>query len=350
MYYLTKELFFPPVETASPEGIVAVGGDLSPERLVLAYNSGIFPWFEDDEPILWWSPPERMVLFFEDLKISKSMRNIINQRKFKVTFNTSFRDVILNCKKISRKDQPGTWITDNMVETYCKLNELGIAKSVEVWQDDELVGGLYGVHVTTVSRAVDDKWIETPRGDGRMRQHAGEHLGMRAGQGEREIGAVGKTADDAMLRRCGEMLFGPGDHHIDPPARVRFVLARAFAHIFGLTAIGVAEHAHDLDRRHAPGFDLGADVRGGDVKPAPAIGHVKRRQRPCWCRRRAPDGDRARGVWVWPWQVSVHARFGGDGFVAGRRFLRVRGAGQGKGNRKRAPHAGAGLVQAAAAR
>ena len=130
---------------ASPEGIVAVGGDLSPERLLLAYKSGIFPWFEDDEPILWWSPPERMVLFFEDLKISKSMRNIINQRKFKVTFNTSFRDVILNCKKISRKDQPGTWITDNMVEAYCKLYELGIAKSVEVWQDDELVGGLYGV-------------------------------------------------------------------------------------------------------------------------------------------------------------------------------------------------------------
>ena len=130
---------------ASPEGIVAVGGDLSPERLLLAYKSGIFPWFEDDEPILWWSPPERMVLFFEDLKISKSMRNIINQRKFKVTFNTAFRDVILNCKKISRKDQQGTWITDNMVEAYCKLHELGIAKSVEVWQDDKLVGGLYGV-------------------------------------------------------------------------------------------------------------------------------------------------------------------------------------------------------------
>ena len=145
MYFLTKELYFPPIEMASPEGIVAVGGDLSPERLLLAYKSGIFPWFEDDEPILWWSPPERMVLFFEDLKISKSMRNIINQRKFKVTFNTAFRDVILNCKKISRKDQQGTWITDNMVEAYCKLHELGIAKSVEVWQDDELVGGLYGV-------------------------------------------------------------------------------------------------------------------------------------------------------------------------------------------------------------
>ena len=135
---------------ASPEGIVAVGGDLSPERLLLAYKSGIFPWFEDDEPILWWSPPERMVLFFEDLKISKSMRKIINQQKFKVTFNTAFRKVVLNCKKIARKDQPGTWITDNMVEAYCKLHEIGVAKSVEVWENDELVGGLYGIDLGTV--------------------------------------------------------------------------------------------------------------------------------------------------------------------------------------------------------
>ena len=136
MYFLTKELYFPPVEMASAEGIVAIGGDLSPERLLLAYNSGIFPWFDDDEPILWWSPPERMVLFFEDIKISKSMRNIINQKKFNVTFNTAFRDVIFNCKKIYRKDQPGTWITDNMAEAYFKLHELGIAKSVEVWEND----------------------------------------------------------------------------------------------------------------------------------------------------------------------------------------------------------------------
>ena len=150
MYYLSKELYFPAVENASPEGIVAVGGDLSPERLLLAYKSGIFPWFEDDEPILWWSPPERMVLFFEDLKISKSMRNIINQQKFKVTFNTAFREVVLNCKKIARKDQPGTWITDNMVEAYCKLHELGVAKSVEVWENDELVGGLYGIDLGTI--------------------------------------------------------------------------------------------------------------------------------------------------------------------------------------------------------
>lgn len=145
MYFLSQELYFPPVEEASPEGVLAIGGDLSPERLILAYKNGIFPWFNSDEPILWWAPSERMVLFFEDLKISKSMRNILNQNKFKVTFNTAFRDVISNCKKIYRKDQPDTWITDEMVEAYCKLNELGYAKSVEVWQDNELVGGLYGI-------------------------------------------------------------------------------------------------------------------------------------------------------------------------------------------------------------
>lgn len=145
MYFLSKELYFPPISETSPEGILAIGGDLSPERLVLAYQNGIFPWFNDDEPILWWCPEERMVLFFENLKISKSMRSIINQKKFKVTFNTAFKEVITNCKKAFRKDQEGTWITDEMVSAYCKLNELGIAKSVEVWQNNELVGGLYGI-------------------------------------------------------------------------------------------------------------------------------------------------------------------------------------------------------------
>lgn len=145
MYFLSKELYFPPSTQTSPEGILAIGGDLSPERLLLAYQNGIFPWFNEDEPILWWCPEERMVLFFEDLKISKSMRNIINQKKFNITFNTAFREVITHCKKAFRKGQEGTWITNEMVEAYCKLNSLGIAKSVEVWQDNELVGGLYGI-------------------------------------------------------------------------------------------------------------------------------------------------------------------------------------------------------------
>ncbi|MFV5686843.1 leucyl/phenylalanyl-tRNA--protein transferase [Flavobacterium sp. GB2R13] len=145
MNVLKTEIVFPGVDGASSEGIVAIGGDLSPERLQLAYKSGIFPWFEDGEPITWWSPNPRMVLFLDELIVSKSMRNILNRNIFKVTFNQNFRGVISNCQNIKREGQNGTWITNDMIEAYCKLNELGSAKSVEVWQDDELVGGLYGV-------------------------------------------------------------------------------------------------------------------------------------------------------------------------------------------------------------
>ena len=145
MYFLTKELFFPPVSEADEDGILAIGGDLSPDRLLLAYRNGIFPWFEDVDPIIWWSPNPRMVLFFDDLVISKSMRNILNRNVFKVTFNQNFREVISNCKKIKRDGQNGTWITNEMVDAYVKLHENGVAKSVEVWRDGELVGGLYGI-------------------------------------------------------------------------------------------------------------------------------------------------------------------------------------------------------------
>lgn len=145
MFYLSSSLFFPPVSESNFDGVLAIGGDLSPERLLLAYKSGIFPWFEEDEPITWWSPNPRMVLFLDELIVSKSMRNILNRNSFTITFNQNFREVISNCQKIKRDGQNGTWITNNMIEAYCKLNELGIAKSVEVWQDDELVGGLYGI-------------------------------------------------------------------------------------------------------------------------------------------------------------------------------------------------------------
>ena len=150
MYFLSKELFFPPVSETDSDGILAIGGDLSAERLLLAYNSGIFPWFEADEPIIWWSPNPRMVLFLDELVISKSMRNILNRNIFKVTFNQNFREVISNCQKSKRSGQNGTWITNDMIEAYCKLNELGKAKSVEVWQNDQLVGGLYGIDLGTV--------------------------------------------------------------------------------------------------------------------------------------------------------------------------------------------------------
>lgn len=150
MYFLSPELYFPPVESSSEDGIVAIGGDLSSERLLLAYKNGIFPWFEDDEPLLWWSPPKRMVLFLDELKISKSMRNIINRNIFTITYNTNFREVIKNCQSIKREGQPGTWITNEMVDAYCNLHELGFAKSLEVWQDNKLVGGLYGVDMGNV--------------------------------------------------------------------------------------------------------------------------------------------------------------------------------------------------------
>ena len=150
MYFLLKELFFPDFSETNKSGILAVGGDLSPERLMLAYKSGIFPWFDSDEPILWWSPQQRMVLFPDELVISKSMRSILRKELFTVTFNKDFRAVISNCSQISRNGQQGTWISEEMIEAYVKLHELGYAKSVEVWQNNELVGGLYGIDLGTV--------------------------------------------------------------------------------------------------------------------------------------------------------------------------------------------------------
>lgn len=150
MHFLTKDIYFPPAEETSSEGIIAVGGDLSPERLLLAYQNGIFPWYNEDEPILWWCPEERMVLFFEDLRITKSMKKVILRKEFQVTFNTAFKNVISNCQQSPRKDQDGTWISDEIIEAYCKLHELGYAKSVEVWQNNELVGGLYGIDLGDV--------------------------------------------------------------------------------------------------------------------------------------------------------------------------------------------------------
>jgi leucyl/phenylalanyl-tRNA--protein transferase len=145
MYYLTNKVEFPEVSSATKEGLLAIGGDLSVERLLLAYKSGIFPWFNDEEPILWWSPNPRFVLFPQNLKISKSMKQILRKKEFEVTYNAAFKDVINECSQTKRKDQPGTWITNAMIEAYIELHHAGFAKSVEVWQNDKLVGGLYGV-------------------------------------------------------------------------------------------------------------------------------------------------------------------------------------------------------------
>ncbi len=150
MIFLSANIWFPPVSSASTDGMIAIGGDLSVERLLLAYRSGIFPWYNEGEPIIWYSPDPRMVLFPEKLRISKSIRQLINKKKFKITFNTCFNEVITHCKTINRKDGHGTWITDEMQKAYTKLHQLGVAKSVEVWLDNKLVGGLYGIDLGTV--------------------------------------------------------------------------------------------------------------------------------------------------------------------------------------------------------
>ncbi|WP_298156347.1 leucyl/phenylalanyl-tRNA--protein transferase [Flavobacterium sp.] len=145
MEILTDKLYFPPLEKADRHGLIALGGDLSVARLQLAYHSGIFPWFNEDEPILWWAPPKRMVLFPDEIRISKSMRSILRKGIFSVTTNQAFDAVITNCSKIYRPDQHGSWISNEMRAAYCQLHEQGIAKSIEVWHNGELAGGLYGI-------------------------------------------------------------------------------------------------------------------------------------------------------------------------------------------------------------
>lgn len=144
IFELGNEIIFPPVDLSSESGILAVGGDLSTERLLLAYSEGIFPWYSDDSPIIWWSPDPRFVLFPDELKIARTMRQVLERKIFSITLDRSFRDVISLCKK-PRKKQPGTWITSEMQSAYCRLHELGFAHSVEAWQDNRLAGGLYGV-------------------------------------------------------------------------------------------------------------------------------------------------------------------------------------------------------------
>ncbi|MFT5262445.1 MAG: leucyl/phenylalanyl-tRNA--protein transferase [Polaribacter sp.] len=142
----TDHLQFPPPELADNNGMLAVGGDLSPERLLLAYRQGIFPWFNPEDPIVWWSPDPRFVLYPDDLKVHKSMRPYFNQQKFRVTYDQNFETVMRHCQEARRKGQyGGTWITESMLEAYVNLHELGYAHSVEVWEREILVGGLYGL-------------------------------------------------------------------------------------------------------------------------------------------------------------------------------------------------------------
>jgi leucyl/phenylalanyl-tRNA--protein transferase len=147
MRWLSETIEFPPLDEANSEGLLAVGGDLSPERVLYAYQNGIFPWYESDQPILWWAPDPRFVLYPHKLKVSKSTKQMMRNQSFEITINRNFKDVIEACANVKRNAQSGTWITDEMIQTYCDLHQRGIAKSVEVWQNKKLVGGLYGVEL-----------------------------------------------------------------------------------------------------------------------------------------------------------------------------------------------------------
>ena len=146
VFLMSHELIFPAVELSEKNGLLAVGGDLSPERLKIAYEKGIFPWFGKDDPILWWSPDPRLVLLPDKLHVSRSMRQTLKQGVFQVTFDRCFREVIMACRETRGEEGgEGTWITEAMVEGYCRLHEQGIAHSVAAWRNGELAGGLYGV-------------------------------------------------------------------------------------------------------------------------------------------------------------------------------------------------------------
>ena len=145
VFRLTDSLIFPPPDLAEPDGLLAVGGDLSLKRLVLSYSMGIFPWYSNGEPILWWSPDPRLLLFPDKFRVSRSLRQAIRKGGFEVTMDTAFGDVIRRCATVDRKRESGTWITGDMIEAYIALHKAGFAHSVETRCGGELVGGLYGV-------------------------------------------------------------------------------------------------------------------------------------------------------------------------------------------------------------
>ena len=138
------------MHTASDNGLLAIGGDLKPERIIYAYRNGIFPWYSEDSPIMWWSPDPRFVLFPENLAVSKSMKALLRKNSMEFSVNRAFDAVINQCRSISRKDQDGTWITDEIFEAYSTLHKMGVAHSAEAWQNGTLVGGLYGLRIGTV--------------------------------------------------------------------------------------------------------------------------------------------------------------------------------------------------------
>ena len=145
LFRLSERLDFPPAWLARSDGLLCIGGDLSAQRILLAYEKGIFPWFSENEPILWWSPDPRLVLFPENIKVSRSLKKTIKKNTFHLTMDHAFEETILSCSKPRRKEYAGTWLVEEMIEAYIQLHKLGYAHSIETWKDDRLVGGLYGI-------------------------------------------------------------------------------------------------------------------------------------------------------------------------------------------------------------
>jgi leucyl/phenylalanyl-tRNA--protein transferase len=145
VFQLTEDLVFPPPHLASESGLLAVGGDLSPDRLLRAYGQGIFPWYSEGEPILWWSPDPRMILVPEQIRISRSLKRTLNKTLFRVTMDRDFEQVIKACARLRLEKGESTWIVEDMIQAYCRLHAVGYAHSVEAWHGDELSGGVYGV-------------------------------------------------------------------------------------------------------------------------------------------------------------------------------------------------------------
>lgn len=145
LFRLSKNLEFPPAWLARADGLLCIGGDLSPDRLLLAYKEGIFPWFSREEPILWWSPDPRLVLFPKDIHVSKSLKKKIKKNIYQIKINQAFEQTITACSESRQNRQEGTWLVEEMIDAYVELNQLGFAHSIETWKDGELKGGLYGV-------------------------------------------------------------------------------------------------------------------------------------------------------------------------------------------------------------
>ncbi|MCP3887286.1 MAG: leucyl/phenylalanyl-tRNA--protein transferase [Desulfobulbaceae bacterium] len=150
VFRLPDDLLFPSPELAEPDGLLAIGGDLSPERIIMAYASGIFPWYSEGEPLLWWSPAPRLVLFPKDFHLPRRLKRTINQNKFRITADTAFEKVISACAQTATRKDKGTWITTEMQQAYIRLHYLGFAHSIECWYNDELAGGLYGICLDNV--------------------------------------------------------------------------------------------------------------------------------------------------------------------------------------------------------